>query len=134
MTLTPGSRLGAYEIVSLLGEGGMGHVYADVDPRLGRRIALKVLPPHLAADPHSTERFEREAKAIAALNHPNIVTIHSVEVVDGTHFLTMELVEGRTLADLIPKGGLTLDRFLKLAIPWLTPSARPTRRGSRIVT
>ena len=95
----------------------MGEVYAAIDPRLGRKIALKVLPAEFAADPDRAARFEREARAIAALNHPNIVTVHSVETLDGLPVLTMELVEGRTLADLIPKQGLALDKFLQIAVP-----------------
>ena len=116
MPLSPGSRLGPYEIVSSIGTGGMGEVYRAHDARLGRDVALKVLPSALAADPDRRERFEREARAAAALNHPNIVTIHSVEEIDGTPFITLELVEGKTLADLIPAGGLPLDRVLTLGI------------------
>ena len=105
MPLSPGTRLGSYEIVSLLGAGGMGEVYRARDLRLQREVALKVLPDVAAADPDRRERFKREALAIAALNHPHIVTIHSVEDADATLFLTMELVSGRSLADLLPPGG-----------------------------
>ena len=90
----------------------MGEVYEAEDTKLHRRVALKVLPASVAGDPESRERFEREARAVAALNHPNIVTIHSVEESDGLLFLTMELVEGQSLADLIPAGGMPLDRLL----------------------
>jgi Tol biopolymer transport system component len=117
MPLSDGTRLGSYEILSALGAGGMGEVYAAIDQRLGRKIALKVLPAEFAADPDRAVRFEREARAIAALNHPNIVTVHSVETLDGLPVLTMELVEGRTLADLIPKQGLALDKLLQIAVP-----------------
>jgi serine/threonine protein kinase/Tol biopolymer transport system component len=116
MPLGPGTRLGAYEIVSLLGVGGMGEVYRARDPRLQREIALKVLPDIAAADPERRERFRREALSVAALNHPHIVTIHSVEDADSTLFLTMELVSGRSLADALQPGGLPLARVLTIGI------------------
>ena len=97
MALTPGTRLGPYEIVAPLGAGGMGEVYRARDTRLGRDVAIKVLPEDVASDPDRLARFEREAKAVAALNHPNIVTLHSIEEADGVRFLTMELVEGQSL-------------------------------------
>lgn len=112
-----GTQLGHYRIVELLGRGGMGEVYLAEDTRLGRRVALKVLSKEVAGEPDRRERFEREARAAAALNHPNIVTIHSVEEIDGVPFLTLELIDGQTLAELIPAGGLPLDRVLTLAIP-----------------
>ena len=87
-----GSQLAHYKIVDKLGTGGMGEVFAAEDTKLNRRVAIKILPEDLATDPERRERFEREAKTIAALNHPNIVTIYSVEEVDGLHFITMELV------------------------------------------
>ena len=116
MPLSPGTRLGAYEIVSLLGAGGMGEVYRARDPRLKREIALKVLPDVAAADVDRRERFMREALAVAALNHAHIVTIHSVEDAGTTVFLTMELVEGRTLAAALPADGLPLERVLTIGI------------------
>jgi len=116
MPLRPGTRLGAYEIVSLLGVGGMGEVYRARDLRLQREIALKVLPDIAAADPGRRERFRREALSVAALNHPHIVTIHSVEDADSTLFLTMELVSGRSLADALQPGGLPLARVLTIGI------------------
>ncbi|MCA1650803.1 MAG: protein kinase, partial [Acidobacteria bacterium] len=109
-----GRALGHYRIERLLGTGGMGEVYLAEDTTLGRRVALKVLGPALASDPDRRERFEREARAAAALNHPNIVTIHSVEEVDGIPFLTLELIEGQTLDEIIPPEGLPLDRVLTL--------------------
>jgi TolB-like protein/Flp pilus assembly protein TadD len=115
--LSPGSRLGSYEIQALLGSGGMGEVYRAQDTRLRRTVALKVLNAELAADPERRARFEREAQSVAALNHPNIVTIYSVEDAGGVLFLTMELVEGQPLSDLIVKGGLPLGRILPLVIP-----------------
>src|SRR6266568_3295625 len=100
MTLSAGTRLGPYEILSALGAGAMGEVYRAKDPRLGRDVAIKVLPAAFSADADRLRRFEQEARAAATLNHPNIVTIHSVEEADGTHFLTMEYVEGKPLSDL----------------------------------
>jgi serine/threonine protein kinase len=95
----------------------MGEVYRAHDPRLARDVALKVLPADMAADPARLERFTREARAIAALNHPHIVTIYSTEEADGVRFLTMELVEGQSLDALIPAGGLPLARFFDVALP-----------------
>src|SRR6516165_3721262 len=117
MALRAGDRLGVYEIGSLLGAGGMGEVYRARDPKLNRVIAIKVLPEATAADPDRRARFEREAQSIAALSHPNIVTIHSVEEADGVLFLTMEYVEGKPLSDVIVKGGLSLTQILNFAIP-----------------
>ena len=94
----------------------MGEVYLAEDATLGRRVALKLLPPELNSDERRA-RLEREAKALAALNHPNIVTIYSVESEAGAPFITMELVEGATLAELVPPDGLALDRFFAIAVP-----------------
>ncbi len=116
MPLTPATRLGTYEIVSQIGAGGMGEVYRARDLRLGRDVAMKVLPDTLSLDADHLARFEREARTVAGLNHPNIVTLHSVEDVDGIRFLTMELIEGQSLADLVTPGGLPLDRVLEVAI------------------
>ncbi len=117
MPLQTGQTLGAYQIIALLGSGGMGDVYRARDTRLGRDVALKVLPAAVTAEPGRLERFDREARAIAALNHPHIVTIYSTEEAEGVRFLTMELVDGRTLDQLITGSGLPLPRFLELAIP-----------------
>ena len=114
--LAPGSRLGEYEIVSLLGVGGMGEVYRARDARLQRDVALKLLPELWAADPDRRDRFRREALAVAALNHPHIVTIHSVEDAGSTVFLTMELVSGRSLASALQSGPLLLERILTIGI------------------
>ena len=92
-----GKVLGHYRVESRIGEGGMGEVYRATDTKLGRDVALKVLPADTARDPERLERFQREARAVAALNHPHIVTLHSVEEAGGVHFLTMELVEGQSL-------------------------------------
>ena len=107
-----GTDLKHYRIVRELGRGGMGTVYAAEDTKLGRQVALKVLPPDLAGDPERLERFQREARAVAALNHPNIVVLYSVEESEGTHFLTMELVEGEPLSHQIPAGGLPIETLV----------------------
>ena len=116
MPLGPGTRLGPYEIVSLLGAGGMGEVYRARDPRLERDVALKVLEAGASSDPDRRARFRREALAVAALNHPHIVTIHAVEDADSIVVLAMELVEGRSLDLMLPPGGLPLDRVLTIGI------------------
>jgi serine/threonine-protein kinase len=112
-----GRTLLHYEILEKLGHGGMGEVWLARDTRLDREVAIKVLPPEVAADPERLERFRREAKAVAALNHPNIVTIHSVEEGGDLPFFTMEFVEGTTLSQIIPKDGFDAERFLELALP-----------------
>jgi len=127
--LAPGARLGAYEVRSLLGAGGMGEVYRAYDSKLARDVALKVLPPEMAIDPNRLKRFQREARAVAALNHPNIVTIYSVEEADGRQFLTMELVDGVALSQLLPKEGLPLDKFFELAIPLTDALAAAHEKG-----
>jgi TolB-like protein/tetratricopeptide (TPR) repeat protein len=116
MSLAAGTRFGAYDITGPLGAGGMGEVYRAHDPRLGRDVALKLLPDHLASDPSSLRRFEQEARALAALNHSHIVTIYSSEAEGGIRFLTMELVEGRTLDRLLASGGLPFTQFFEVAI------------------
>ena len=115
MTLAVGSRLGPYEIVSRLGAGGMGEVYRARDSRLGREVALKVLPEALAQDRDRLSRFEREARAASALNHPNIVTIHDVGREGETEYLAMELVDGRTLREISVSGPMPLRRILSVA-------------------
>jgi len=124
-----GETLAHYEIVGSLGKGGMGEVYVAEDTKLGRRVALKVLPEEMAADPERRARFEREARAVAALNHPNIVTVHSVEEADGVHFITMELVEGKTLAKMLPKNGFALSELLGIAIPLADAVSSAHRTG-----
>src|SRR5579862_7083038 len=115
MALTSGTRLGLYEIRSALVAGGMGEVYRATDTKLGRDVALKVLPAEMAGDPERLGRFRREAKTLAQLDHPNIVTIYSVEECDGIHFLTMQLIEGLPLDRVIPEGGLEFDQIVEIA-------------------
>ncbi|HET9298818.1 MAG TPA: serine/threonine-protein kinase, partial [Candidatus Polarisedimenticolaceae bacterium] len=124
-----GKRLAHYEILGPLGAGGMGEVYRARDTRLQREVALKILPAELARDPDRRARFEREARAVAALRHPSIVTIHAVEEDGGIPFLAMELVEGRSLTDVIPPGGLSLDRFLAIALPLADAVAAAHAKG-----
>jgi serine/threonine protein kinase len=112
-----GRSLGHYRVGRLIGAGGMGEVYEAEDLRLGRRVALKVLPAEVARDAGRLARFAAEARALAALNHPGIVTIYAVDEGEGEHFLTMELVEGRPLAACIPPQGLPAEPLLDLAIP-----------------
>jgi serine/threonine protein kinase len=114
MSLTPGTRLGQYEVLDLLGKGGMGEVYRALDHKLGREVALKLLPEHLAGDSERLARFEREARILASLNHPNIATLHGLEESGSWHFLIMELVPGATLAERIARGPVPLDEALRL--------------------
>ena len=116
MPLIPGTRLGTYEIVVPLGAGGMGEVYRARDLRLGREVALKVLPADVATHPERLARFEREARTVAALSHPNIVVLHSVEDDGDIRFLTMELVEGQSLDQLVTPGGLPIARLVEIGI------------------
>jgi eukaryotic-like serine/threonine-protein kinase len=124
-----GRTFGHYQVIEELGAGGMGVVYRARDHRLSRDVAFKVLPAELSADPERLARFEREATALAALSHPHIVTIHTVEEAEGVRFLTMELVEGETLERRIPPGGMTLERFLEVAIPLAEALAAAHGRG-----
>jgi serine/threonine protein kinase len=112
-----GKMLAHFEILAPIGAGGMGEVYRARDTKLERDVALKTLPPEVAADPMRRKRFLNEARAVAALNHPNIVTIFSVEEDAGLHFLTMELIEGQPLGAVISESGLALERFLDIALP-----------------
>ncbi len=127
MALTPGSKLGSYEVLSLLGAGGMGEVYRARDTRLGRVVAIKVLPAERMADENRRRRFVQEARAASALNHPNIVTIHEIESADGIDFIVMEYVEGKTLDAVIPQQGMRLGEVLRIAIP-IADAARPRPR------
>ena len=113
MALSSGTKLGPYEIVGPLGAGGMGEVYRAHDTRLDRTVAIKILPPQVATDPVRKQRFEREAKAISSLNHPNICTLHDIGSQDGVDYLVMECVEGETLAKRLAKGAMPLEQVLK---------------------
>ena len=124
-----GQTVSHYQILRTLGVGGMGEVYLAEDMKLGRQVALKVLARDSAGDPDRRARFEREARAVAALNHPGIVTIHSVEEDQGVLFLTMELVDGRTLSECIPQGGMALDQLLKIGIPLTDAVGTAHHRG-----
>ena len=114
MALSSDDRLGHYVISALLGAGGMGEVYRATDTRLGREVAIKVLPGDLETDPERLRRFEREARAASALNHPNIVTIHDIDEHEGRHYIAMELIEGRTLREILEEGELPLPQIVSL--------------------
>src|ERR1700684_691087 len=116
MTLIPGTKLGPYEIQSPLGAGGMGEVYRARDTRLGRDVAIKVLPAHLYSNPDLRQRMEREARSISSLNHPNICTLHDIGSQDGVDFLVMEHLEGETLADRLHRGAMPIEEALQTAI------------------
>jgi eukaryotic-like serine/threonine-protein kinase len=117
VSLAAGGRLGPYEIVAPLGSGGMGEVYRARDTRLGREVAIKVLPAERLSDEHRRARFVQEARAASALNHPHIVTIYEIESAEDTDFIVMELVPGKTLDALIPRHGMRLGEVLRIAIP-----------------
>jgi serine/threonine protein kinase len=129
MGLSPGARLGPYEIVAALGAGGMGEVYRAKDSRLNRTVAIKVLPTESAVDPDRRERFEREAKAISALDHPNICALYDVGEHEGTYFLVMPCLEGQTLAERLAKGALPPDQAIKIGIEIATALDAAHRHG-----
>src|SRR5262245_57331228 len=113
--VAPGAIVGPYEVVAKLGEGGMGEVYRERDTRLDRLVALKLLPSDLAHNPERLARFEREARAASALNHPAIVTIYDVNAAEAQPWISMELVEGQTVREVVAAGPLPLKRALVLA-------------------
>src|SRR6266540_3744658 len=129
MALSPGARLGPYEILAPLGAGGMGEVWRARDPRLGREVAIKVLPEALAWDRDRLSRFEQETRSASALNHPNIVTIYEVGRADSFSYIAMELVQGRTLRELVAEGPLPLRRLLPLAAQTADALARAHESG-----
>jgi Tol biopolymer transport system component len=129
VTLTPGTRLGPYEIVSPLGAGGMGEVYRATDTRLGRTVAIKVLPAHLSTAPEVRERFEREARAISSLSHAHICTLHDIGRQDGIDYLVMEYLEGETLVARLAKGPLAPDQVLRYGIEIAEALDRAHRQG-----
>ncbi|PYU28104.1 MAG: hypothetical protein DMG32_03695 [Acidobacteria bacterium] len=117
MALAAGTKLGSYEITGAIGAGGMGEVYQAHDTKLGRNVAIKVLPEAFAHDAERLARFQREAKMLASLNHSNIATIHGLEHSDGVHFLIMELVPGETLAERIKReGAVPIEEALKIGV------------------
>jgi len=129
MALTSGTNLGPYEIQSPLGAGGMGEVYRARDTRLGRDVAIKVLPAHLSSNPDLRQRLEREARAISSLNHPHICTLYDIGSQDGVDFLVMEHLEGETLADRLHRGAMPLEEALKTAIEIADALAKAHTRG-----
>jgi len=129
MRVSIGTRFGPYEMAASLGAGGMGEVYKARDTRLGRTVALKVLPEHLSAKPQLRKRFEREARAISSLNHPHICALYDVGRQDGIDYLVMEYLEGETLAQRLSKGALPLEQVLKYAIEIATALDQAHRQG-----
>ncbi len=129
MALSPGARLGPYEVLSALGAGGMGEVYKARDTRLDRTVAIKVLPSEVASDPDLRARFEREARAVAALDHPHICGIYDVGESNGTHYLVMPHLDGQTLAARLEKGPLPLDHALKIAVEIADALDKAHRQG-----
>ena len=129
MSLTPGAKLGPYEILAPLGAGGMGEVYKAKDTRLDRTVAIKVLPSHVASHPEVRQRFEREARAVSSLNHPHICTLHDIGSENGIDFMVMEHIEGDTLADRLKKGALPLDQALQHGIEIADALDKAHRQG-----
>jgi Tol biopolymer transport system component len=129
MTLAAGARLGPYEVISLLGAGGMGEVYKARDTRLDRDVAVKVLPAHLSDNAEFRQRFEREAKAISQLSHPNICALYDVGNADGVEYLVMELLEGQSLAERLEKGALPTEQVVKIAVQIADALDRAHRQG-----
>ena len=130
MPLSAGARLGPYEILAAIGAGGMGEVYKARDTRLGRDVAIKVLPAGVAADPERRHRFELEARAVSALNHPHICVLHDIGSQDGTDFLVMEYLDGQTLAERLRKGALPRAQVLELGAQIADALAALTATGS----
>jgi serine/threonine protein kinase len=137
LSIQAGQKLLHYRLIEKIGEGGMGVVWKAEDTKLHRNVALKVLPEAMAVDPDRRARFEREARAVAGLNHPNIVTLHSVEEApsagsgqgESIHFITMELIEGQSLTELLPRNGFSLNRLLEIAIPLAEAVSTAHRAG-----
>ena len=129
MPLSTGDKLGPYEILSAIGAGGMGEVYKARDTRLDRSVAVKVLPEHIAKREDLRGRFEREARAVASLNHPNICTLFDIGSQDGTSYMVMELMEGETLAARIEKGPIPLEQALSYATQIADALDRAHRAG-----
>src|SRR5688572_12091592 len=116
MQISPGKQIGSYSVVDAIGAGGMGNVYRATDSRLGRDVAIKTLPDQLAQNPDALARFEREARFLASLNHPNIATIYGIEEHGGERLLVLELVPGETLDQMLARGPLGIDDTIRHAI------------------
>jgi predicted Ser/Thr protein kinase len=129
MTITTGTQLGPYKVLGPIGAGGMGEVYKALDTRLDRVVAIKILPDHLADRAELRERFEREARTVASLNHPHICTLYDIGRQDGTDYLVMEYLEGETLAQRLAKGSLPLDQVLRYAIEIADALDKAHRKG-----
>src|SRR4030095_15261334 len=129
MALTPGTKLGPYEILSVAGSGGMGVVYRGRDTRLDRIVAIKVLPETLLPNPVSRQRLEREARAVSVLSHPAICTLHDIGHQDGVDYLVMEYLEGETLAQRLQKGPLPIDAVLRFGMQIAGALDAAHRRG-----
>jgi serine/threonine protein kinase len=129
MPLPSGSKLGPYEILALIGAGGMGEVYRAKDTRLERSVAVKILPAHFSSKADLRERFEREARAVSSLNHPNICTLHDVGHQEGVDYLVMELIDGESLTSRIAKGPLPTDQALRIASEIASALDRAHRSG-----
>jgi len=128
MPIAPGTKVGSYEITRLIGAGGMGEVYRARDTKLDRDVAIKVLPDAFAADDERLARFEREAKLLASLNHPNIASIYGLEESDGVKALVLELIERPTLAERIEEGSIAIEETIAIARRW--NRSRLVPRGS----
>src|ERR1700739_4278680 len=129
MALTSGTKLGPYEIRSALGAGGMGEVYRARDTRLDRYVAIKILPSHLSCTPELKSRFEREARTLSSVSHPNICHLYDVGFESGVYFLVMELLEGETLSHRLQKGPLPLNDLFRVAIEIADALAKTHRLG-----
>jgi serine/threonine protein kinase len=129
MFLAGGTRLGPYEIISLVGAGGMGEVYRAKDTRLDRIVAVKILPSQFSASPDLRQRFEREARTISSLSHPNICALYDIGYQDGTDYLVMEYLEGETLADRLMKGPLAQDLLLRYGIEVVSALEKAHKQG-----
>src|SRR5258708_40314786 len=129
MALAAGTKLGPYEILAMLGAGGMGEVYRALDTRLERTVAVKVLVSHLSSSPELKQRMEREAKAISSLNHPHICHLYDIGSHDGTDYMELELLEGETLAERLRKGPMPLNEIFKIGIAVAEALAVAHRQG-----
>src|SRR6201996_5969636 len=129
MAVTAGDKFGPYEVQAHVGEGGMGEVYRARDTRLNRFVVIKVLPESMAADANRMQRFEQEARSVAALNHPNILSVYDVGVQDGTPYLVMELLEGETLRERLNRGSLGVRKSVEIGLQIAHGLAAAHERG-----